>query len=112
MHIMTEPLTEVPGIAITIDSENLDAGNAKDFRDKIQPHPDQHALIIIEMQAIKSVDSSGLSAMLYCLRNMNNKQGQLKLAGLTKPVRALFELVGMHRIFSIYNTREEALASL
>ncbi|MDP2134019.1 MAG: hypothetical protein Q8J99_10440 [Sulfuritalea sp.] len=26
--------------------------------------------------------------------------------------QALFELVRMHRIFSIYNTREEALAAL
>jgi anti-sigma B factor antagonist len=28
---------------------------------------------------------------------------------VTKPVRALFELVRMHRVFDIYNTREEAL---
>lgn len=112
MHIKTEPLTEVPGIAITIDSANLVAGNIKDFKDKIQPHLDQHALVIIEMQAIKFIDSSGLSAMLYCLRNMNDRQGQLKLVGLAKPVRALFELTHLHHIFSIYNTREEAVASL
>jgi hypothetical protein len=28
---------------------------------------------------------------------------------MTKPVRTLFELVRMHRIFDIVNTREEAL---
>jgi anti-sigma B factor antagonist len=43
---------------------------------------------------------------------MNGKKGQLKLFAMAKPVQALFELVRMHRIFSIYNTREEALAAL
>jgi anti-sigma B factor antagonist len=47
--------------------------------------------------------------MLSCLRNMNSKNGQLRLFGMTKPVMALFELVRMHRIFSILDSREEAL---
>lgn len=112
MKLKFETLTEVPGVAITIDSENLDAGNAKDFKNQIQPHLDKNMLAILDMSALKFVDSSGLGALLSCLRSMNNKEGQLKLVGLTKPVRALFELVRMHRIFSIYNTREEALASI
>jgi anti-sigma B factor antagonist len=43
---------------------------------------------------------------------MNNKSGQLRLFGMAKPVQALFELVRMHRIFSIHNNRDEALAAL
>jgi anti-sigma B factor antagonist len=43
---------------------------------------------------------------------MKGKKGQLLLCGMTKPVRALFELVRMHRIFSIYNSQEEALVEL
>ncbi len=43
---------------------------------------------------------------------MNSKQGELKLFSLSKPVQALFELVRMHRIFSIYNSREDAIAAL
>ena len=35
--------------------------------------------------------------------------GDLKLCNVTKPVRALFELIRMHRIFDIVNTREEAV---
>ncbi|MCG8991108.1 hypothetical protein [Laribacter hongkongensis] len=50
--------------------------------------------------------------MLSCLRHMNNKQGQLMLFALSKPVRSLFELVRMHRIFAIYNDLSEAMASV
>jgi len=33
----------------------------------------------------------------------------LKLCGMSKPVRAVFELVRMHRVFDIVATREEAV---
>jgi anti-sigma B factor antagonist len=112
MRISIEPLTPPADVAVTIESENLDAGNAQKFKDAVQPYLQANMTVVMDMQHLKFVDSSGLGAMLSCLRTMNNKQGQLKLVGLTKPVRALFELVRMHRIFAIYNTREEAIASL
>lgn len=112
MNIIAHPLPKVSGQLIAIDSDNLDAGNTQAFKDAIQPYLDSCSLIVIDMSALRFVDSSGLGAMLACLRAMNNKHGQLKLIGLNSTVRSLFELVRMHRIFSIHGSCEEALASL
>ncbi len=112
MKLNTQALENAVGLLVTIDSENLDAGNSKDFKELIQPCLSSHGLVVLDLSALKFVDSSGLGALLSCLRTMNNKDSQLKLIGLSKPVRALFELVRMHRIFSIYNTLDEALATL
>jgi anti-sigma B factor antagonist len=112
MKLNTQILENVAGVLITLDGENLDAGNSREFKEMIHSLLDSHPLAIVDLSAINFVDSSGLGALLSCLRAMNNKDGQLKLIGLTKPVRALFELVRMHRIFSIYNTLDEALASV
>ncbi|MCG9027164.1 STAS domain-containing protein [Laribacter hongkongensis] len=101
-----------PGVLVAIDGEHLDAGNAAAFKALIQPCLDQHALVVVDMSRLRFVDSSGLGAMLSCLRHMNNKQGQLMLFALSKPVRSLFELVRMHRIFAIYNDLGEAMASV
>ncbi|ACO73814.1 STAS domain-containing protein [Laribacter hongkongensis] len=101
-----------PGVLVAIDGEHLDAGNAAAFKALIQPCLDQHALVVVDMSRLRFVDSSGLGAMLSCLRHMNNKQGQLMLFALSKPVRSLFELVRMHRIFAIYNDLSEAMASV
>jgi anti-sigma B factor antagonist len=60
------------------------------------------------MAKVKFVDSSGLGALLSCLRQVNAEGGDLKICGLTKQVRVIFELVRMHRIFEMFNTREEA----
>jgi len=40
---------------------------------------------------------------------LNAKGGDLKLFGMSKQVRAVFELVRMHRVFDIVDTREDAL---
>lgn len=82
------------------------------FKEQIAPLLGDNDVVLIDMGKLGFVDSSGLGALLSCLRTMNNKNGQLKLFALAKPVQALFELVRMHRIFSIYNNRDEAIAVL
>jgi anti-sigma B factor antagonist len=46
--------------------------------------------------------------MLSCLRQLTAKGGDLKLSGLSKQVRAAFELVRMHRVLNIDSGREAA----
>lgn len=110
MHLHSETLIG-PTLLIRIDSENLDAGNAGEFKADIQPLLDSCDRVIIDMATLKFVDSSGLGALLSCLRTMNNRNGTLHLVGLAKPVRALFELVRMHRIFSLHDSVAAALVA-
>ena len=65
--------------------------------------------LVFDLSRLRFVDSSGLGAFLSCLRHVNAKGGDLKLCGMSKPVRAVFELVRLHRIFDILGTREEAV---
>jgi len=94
-----------------LDGQTLDASNAKDFKTEIAPSISAKARLVLDLSNVKFVDSSGLGALLSCLRQLNAAGGDLKLYGMIKPVRALFELVRMHRVFEIFNTREEALRS-
>jgi len=97
---------------VSFSIENLDASNVKAFREAIQEVTGSRQIVLLDMSPLNFVDSSGLGALLSVLRTMNAKSGQLRLFGMTKPVKALFELVRMHRIFAIYNSREEALEEL
>jgi len=97
---------------VSFPMDNLDASNVKAFREAINEVTGTREIVVFDMSTLSFVDSSGLGALLSCLRAMNGKNGQLRLFGMTKPVKALFELVRMHRIFTIYNTREEALEEI
>lgn len=96
---------------IVLPGTTLDASNAREFKSEVAPLLTRGAKIIFDLSHLKFVDSSGLGAMLSSLRQINGMGGDLKLCAMTKPVRALIELVRMHRVFEIFNTREEALIS-
>ena len=109
MKLSTETFGNV--VIALAPGETLDAGNAKDFKSEVAPLITPGARMVVDLSKLKFVDSSGLGAMLSCLRQLNAIGGDLKLCGMSRPIRALFELVRMHRVFEIFNTREEALRS-
>lgn len=107
MEIAVESFDGVAVAAVPVDE--LDASNAGEFKRDIAPVLQANARLVLDLSRLRFVDSSGLGAMLSCLRQLSAKSGDLKLCGMSKQVRALFELVRMHRIFDIYGTREEAV---
>jgi anti-sigma B factor antagonist len=109
MSLVTTNLDGV--VVVEIPGPSLDASNAKDFKNEVSPFLANESKVVFDMQHLGFVDSSGLGSILSCLRQLNASGGDLKLCGMTKPVRALFELVRMHRIFDIYDTREQAIAA-
>ncbi len=91
--------------------EALDASNATEFKNALGKFVHPAAQLVFDMSAVRFVDSSGLGAMLSCLRKLHGMGGDLKLCAMNKPVRALFELVRMHRVFEIFATEDEAVRS-
>ena len=89
--------------------EELDASNAADFKREVAPLLETTTELVFDLARLRFVDSSGLGAFISCLRKLNAKGGDLKLSGMSKQVRAVVELVRMHRIFDIYATKEEAV---
>ena len=104
IHVEKKPDVTVVKIAARV----MDASNAPAFKEKIAPVIEENNNVILDVSSLEFLDSSGLGAILSCLRKLTGKGGDMKLCGMTKPVRALFELVRMHRIIEVYNTREEA----
>jgi anti-sigma B factor antagonist len=110
MEMTVEKLGEVT--VVQLPGEQLDASNAKDFKRDIASILSGASKVVFDLSRLRFLDSSGLGAMLSCLRQVNAAGGELKLCGLSKPVRALFELVRMHRIFDICDTKDDAIRIL
>jgi anti-sigma B factor antagonist len=109
MNLIVEKAGEVTLVEIV--SENLDASNERGFKQDMAPVLESDLRVALDLSQLQFVDSSGLGAILACLRRVNARGGDLKLYGMTRPVRALFELVRMHRVFEIYNSRDEVVES-
>jgi anti-sigma B factor antagonist len=65
--------------------------------------------LVLDLDRVQFVDSRGCGAILSCLKHISPTGGDLKLCRVTQPVRMVFELIRMHNICEIVNTREEAV---
>jgi anti-sigma B factor antagonist len=99
-------------LVIALNEDNLDASNVREFKDAIQALLHEHDQVVLDLSAVRFVDSSGLGALISCMRQLSSRNGDFKLCSMSRPVRALFELMRMHRVFNIYESPEEALRSL
>jgi anti-sigma B factor antagonist len=99
----------VDGIGIVSLPERLNSNNCPAFRKDVEPLTQQSARMIFDLTPVKAMDSMALGALVACLKHQRSAGGDVKLYGMSKQIRALFELVRMHHIFDIYNTRQEAL---
>ena len=88
-------------LAAKIIGDSLETENVAAFRAAIAPVLDRSGDIILDLSQVAFMDSTGLGAMLSCLRNVKSKGGHLKLSHLTPEVKQLFEMVLMDRVFDI-----------
>jgi anti-sigma B factor antagonist len=98
-------------LVIQVQDDNLDASNVRAFRESMQTLIKDKTRVVLDMSRLKFVDSSGLGALISCLRDTNGRKGDFRLSNLSRSVLALFELMRMHRVFSIHETTEGAVAS-
>jgi anti-sigma B factor antagonist len=106
MPVYTDRTGDV--VVYTATFEHLDAGNTDEFKASVQSLLIDRAKLVFDLGRITFVDSSGLGALLSCLREVKSRGGDLKLCGMTRQVRELFDLVRMHRVFEIFGSVEEA----
>jgi anti-sigma B factor antagonist len=104
-----ETRTSGDTVVITVPGPSLDAHSAPEFKEEVKALIDTSKQIVLDLSKVDFLDSSGLGAILTCLRRITGNGGKLALFGLQKQVRMLFELVRVHTIFKICATEQEAV---
>lgn len=79
--------------------------------DLIQKIEEEHKNVVIDLSLTEFVDSSFLGTLVAGLKKATLKSGDLKIVGLQAPVRAMFELTRLYRIFDIFESVEDGLNS-
>jgi anti-anti-sigma factor len=70
---------------------------------------EQTRLIVVDMEDVPFIDSSGLTLLTMGLRTLNCGAENFRLAGLSSQPKLVFELTGFDRVFHTYNSVAEAL---
>ena len=68
--------------------------------------------IVIDLEAVSLVDSSGIALLLNAFRRLDRTGRQLAIACPVGSPRRAFELTALDRHLSMHETRQEALAAV
>lgn len=110
MHYSFKTVQDVNVVTIKERRATVDF-SAELKEDLIHKIEDENKNAIIDLSACEFVDSSFLGTLVAGLKKATMKNGDLKIVGLQAPVRAMFELTRLYRIFDIFESVDDALKS-
>lgn len=67
--------------------------------------------VIIDLSKVEYLDSTGLGVLIGGLKRLREAGGNLSLVGPGMRIQRIFEITGLNKIFDIYATETEAMAT-
>jgi anti-sigma B factor antagonist len=68
--------------------------------------------MIINLSQISYISSSGIRIFVGMVRELGRQGRKLKLCNITPPVKKVFDVVELLDLFDVYQTEDDAIASL
>jgi anti-sigma B factor antagonist len=108
LEVETRPADN--GVTILAPTGRLDVAGAPTLKEAIgEAVRNGEPKVVIDMEGVSFVDSTGLGSVIAALKQIRNRQGELRLAAPNQQVRVVLELTTLDRVFPYYATVEEAL---
>lgn len=100
------------GICIlTIQDARIDAAAALAFKDGVRAAVHEGPkTVVLDLSAVTFIDSSGLGAIVASMKLLAPER-TLVLAGLGPTVQKVFKLTRMDQVFTLHDTRAQALSA-
>src|SRR6266852_6106115 len=99
------------GVTVLAPSGRLDVVGAPALKEAVSEamKKNGHPRLVIDMEGVTFVDSSGLGSVVSALKQVRTSKGDLRLAAPNQQVRVVLELTTLDRVFPYFATVEEAL---
>jgi anti-sigma B factor antagonist len=109
--IKTEQLTD-DGYVISLAGE-VDLYTAPEFKKQLLEVIGQGGKdVIVEFSNTTFIDSTTLGVLVGGVKRLRANEGQLSLVCSDRNITKIFEITGLDRVFTIYPSRDEAVAKV
>jgi len=93
-------------------SGRFDAQTAPPIQERLtQATAGSTAQLVVNLQNVEFIDSTALSTLVQAMKRARTLDGDVRLCGLRQPIRIIFELTRLDKVFDIYVLEEEAVES-
>ncbi|HET8657000.1 MAG TPA: STAS domain-containing protein [Longimicrobiaceae bacterium] len=109
---MSFQATKENGVVVVDVDGQLIVGNRQELKQKVLDELETgERKFLVDFANTGYIDSSGLGVLVSLSKKIREQGGELRLANLNEDLRTLFELTKLDTLFSIADSRQEALAS-
>lgn len=109
--LKTETIQDI----IVVRFENVNRFNAliaEPVKEQLKQFYEQpHTKLILNLEDIDFIDSTGFGVFLSIMKTANNNYGFFKICNVQADVMELFKLLKLHNVFEIYNTMDDCVNS-
>jgi len=106
------PVNEKDGVTIVGIGKELDARSAEKCREFfLDLVSGGKRRIVADLSALDFIDSSGLGSLVTAVKTARHAGGDLRLCGLTGPVKSIFQLTRLLKVFRTFESVESAVSS-
>jgi anti-anti-sigma factor len=91
----------------------LDGAKAKELRQQVSELvASGDRFVLIDLAEVNFMDSSGLGALVAALKMIKIAGGNLYLCSIAEPVKMIFALTRMDRVFEIFSDRKQFVTTI
>lgn len=111
MQLSDKQMGEV--LVVSPLEERLDAAAAGEFKARMADLLRQgHSKVVINLEGVNFMDSSGLTAIVSTLKTIGQQGGQMAVCGVSDNLQTLFRLTRLDRVFRVFASEQEAYGAL
>jgi len=99
---------------VNIKGDLLGETTGEDFQDFIKEKmlAENIQLCGIDLSSVRYMNSSGISVLINLLNIFKETEGEAMLVNPSAPIKKLLEMMKLHTVFSIVESKEEAINQL
>ena len=95
-------------VIISIEGE-VDTYTSPKVKSDIIKEIEEYNNIIISMEKVKFIDSTGLGVLIGVLKKIKEKDGKMVIVSPNTYINQIFEITGLYKVFKIVNSLNEAV---
>lgn len=106
IELRTEKIDDI--YIVEIEGE-VDTYTSSKIKQDILKIVEQTSKIIVSMEKVKFIDSTGLGILIGILKKIKEKEGEMIIVSPNSYINQIFEITGLFKVFKIVENHQQAI---
>jgi len=112
LSITVEEINDIEVMALNGEVDSSTVSDLKDRLNDLILSSAGRPRLVLDCAKLNFINSSGISLLLVCQRNVEKKHGQLAFCGLSEKIHEIFATLKLDNVLLFYKSTGDALKTM